>query len=201
MTTALQKQLDALFSDFTSRLTQLVREASLFDLVAERAPEQPAARVAPKPKVEPKAKLGRRPAAPKAPRRRTPELPLDEVLLRHLRSGVLLTIDELLGFAPDSRKVRAAIDDLAARGLIGFSGEEPDRFVFAKSGRPEPSRAPAREPRPEPAAPTPAPVEAAATAEPEPESAPISTVTGEPPASAPDSRQHPFVVRRKKVAT
>lgn len=193
--TALQKQLDALLADFTTRLVQLVREASLEDLVprgavAERA-QRPAAPVS---RAEPR-RATKVPAEPSRRRSAAPPKPeaIEDALLRHLRSGVLLTLDELVAFGPSEKETRAAIDRLAGRGLVGFSGDEPDRFVFAQSGRPQPVAAPpvvAAAPPSEPVIeePTPAP--------------PVSTVTPVAPAAAAGTEtRHPFVVRRKKAAT
>lgn len=211
--TALQQQLDTLFADFSARLVRLIREASLNDLVPGGRPASPA-EPQPASRREPPAAVDRPRAAPpkrgptsksapegrgsgpaaERPKKSRPRS-LEDTILSHLREGVLLTVDELLAFGPAPSAIRSVLDTLAQRGVIGFSGQDPDRFVFARTGKPQavPAVTPA-ETRVETPAETPAPVtEVSAEAEPVPPSEPSA-----PPAS---EGRHPFVVRRKKTAS
>jgi len=201
--TALEKKLEELLSEFTSRVVMAIREATLDDLRAgtQREPEP---RPAERPILRPiPAKSTTRPAAParlpSAPKRASsPERTarqLEEALLRELRSGVLLTMDEVVSMSAgrDAPKLHTLVEDLVARGLVGVLGEGPERLVFAaRGGRPA---APARSlAGSEPTTLIPAEVQP----EPGPESRPIDEAPPVSTETAPGS--HPFVVRRKKAA-
>ncbi len=126
---------------------------------------------------------------------------LDDALLRHLRAGVLLTVDQAAAVVGASESLLSgAVDRLVSHGLIGVTGEGIERFLFASKGdhRPVP-RAPEL-PKKKASRPRRVPAILAPSADKAP-AAPVES----PPIAAPDAPPsapgaHPFVVRRKKAA-
>ncbi|MBI2395547.1 MAG: hypothetical protein HYV09_38635 [Deltaproteobacteria bacterium] len=205
-----------------------VRE-SLREMLAARRPApatraaKPPRRPTPKPKkaaAQVTKKIREREAPASRARPRSLEQ-IEQALLRHLRGGVLLMIDDArsLGSSDEAPLVHAAIERLVAQGLVGVTGEGSDRFVFATRGRPAASpRRRSAPPRATPATTattattatnmrrqsTPAPAAPAAAKKPatEPPPAPQTSAPEAAPAPAPSGPPagHPFVVRRKKSA-